>query len=477
MKKHKKTVLFIHPLGVNWMPGEKDMSRIANIMLPIGILSLAAWVEKRGHQAFIHDCYAFPMQDEEMLRVIRDTNPDYLGISATTSSFLDGIRISKKAKEVFPHIKTVFGGIHVSALGEKLLRDFPEIDYGVVGEGEESLVEILERDEQDFKGVRGVIYRENGQVVFTGPRATRLDLDALPFPAYHKVAGFPVQYKLPIFNYPRVPNTTAMTSRGCPYQCSYCDRSVFGPSFRFNSAEYMFELVKFLNKQYGIRHINFYDDVFTLHPVRLEGFCKLLIDSGMGMTFNCAARAEHLDSDLVKLMKRAGCWMISLGIESGDHDLLERHRANADLEMIRHKVELIKNTGIRPKGLFMLGLPGETEQTIDRSMEYALSLPLDDFNLTKFTPFPGSPVYQHIREYGQFEEKWELMNCLNFVFIPHGFTRERLEERYREFYRRYFQRPRILWSYATMLWRSPDSWLRFLTHLGDFLHIRNTFKK
>jgi radical SAM superfamily enzyme YgiQ (UPF0313 family) len=303
-----------------------------------------------------------------------------------------------------------------------------------------------------------------------------MDLDNLPFPAYGKLKGFPTSYKLPLFNYPKAPNATVVSSRGCPYQCSYCDRSVFQQSFRFHSAQYMFDLVKHLNKDFGVRHINYYDDLFTFNRKRIEDFCKLMIENKPGVTFNCAARAEHIDLDLLKLMKKAGCWMMSLGIETGDPDLLKQHRSSSNLDMIREKVTLIRETGIRAKGLFMMGLPGETEESIDKSIQYALSLPLNDMNLAKFTPFPGSPLYKDIRGHGTFHEKWELMNCNNFIFIPTGFTEERLEQRYHEFYRNHFKRAHILFDYVTMLWRSPESWMRFLWNLKDFLKIKNAFE-
>ena len=143
------------------------------------------------------------------------------------------------------------------------------------------------------------------------------------------------------------------------------------------------------------------------------------------------------------------------------------------MEIDREKVGLIKKAGIRVKGLFILGLPGETEESIDKSIDYALSLSLDDMNVAKFTPFPGSPIYKDIHKYGIFNEKWELMNCTNFIFIPNGFTRERLEERHREFYRRHFERFHILLNYVTMLWSSPESWVRLLWNAAD---IRKSLK-
>jgi radical SAM superfamily enzyme YgiQ (UPF0313 family) len=176
-------------------------------------------------------------------------------------------------------------------------------------------------------------------------------------------------------------------------------------------------------------------------------------------------------------MKEAGCWMISLGIETGDENLLAQHRQNANLAMLADKIRLIKKAGLRTKGLLMMGLPGESEESIAKSKKYVFSLPIDDFNLAKFTPFPGSPIYEKIHELGMFEENWENMDCMQFVFVPNGMNRERMEELFIDFYRSHFMRPSVLLGYAAMLWRSPDSWLRFAADLGSFLKFARSNKR
>jgi coproporphyrinogen III oxidase-like Fe-S oxidoreductase len=199
-----------------------------------------------------------------------------------------------------------------------------------------------------------------------------------------------------------------------------------------------------------------------------------MTDKPLGMTFNCAVRAEHIDFDLARMMKEAGCWMISLGVETGDADLLAQHRKNPNLEMLAEKIRLIHKVRIRVKGLLMMGLPGETESSIQKSMDYVFSLPIDDINVSKFTPFPGTPLYEKAHELGTFNEDWEKMDCMNFLFVPKGMTAELLEKLFIRFYRKHFMRPKMLFSYLTMIWRSPDSWKRFLTNLGGFLRFVRT---
>jgi len=176
-------------------------------------------------------------------------------------------------------------------------------------------------------------------------------------------------------------------------------------------------------------------------------------------------------------MKAAGCWMISLGIETGDEDLLAQHRQNPNLQLLAEKIRLIKQAGIRVKGLLMMGLPGETEASIKKSMDYVFSLPIDDFNLAKFTPFPGSPIYKKIHELGDFDEDWEKMDCMSFQFIPRGMKKERMEELFLEFYKTHFLRPKVIWGYTTMLWRSPDSWHRFIRNATDFFKFARSNKR
>jgi len=473
-------ILLVHPLGYKMESAGQDVSRIANIMPPLGLASIAAYLKKEHMDADIVDCYAKPFSDRFIKEYLTEEMPSCIGFSCTTSSFLDGVRIATLAKSILPGIKTVFGGPHVSALKTKILADFPEVDFAVIGEGEETLKELLAcGGEIDMaSSLHGLIYRDRGgNPLFNGYRAKSIELDTLPFPCYEKLDGYPHAYQLPIFNYPRVPNSSCISSRGCPYACSYCDRSVFRNSFRYNSAEYLYEHLKYLKDRFHIRHINFYDDQFTFNRKRVEAFARLMIDRPLGMTFNCAARAEHIDLDLARMMREAGCWMISLGVETGDEDLLAQHRKNPDLEMLAEKIRLIHKARIRVKALLMMGLPGETESSIKKSMDYVFSLPIDDMNVSKFTPFPGTPLYEKAHELGTFDEDWEKMDCMHFLFVPKGMTKELLDKLFVKFYVKYLMRPKILLGYITMIWRSPDSWKRFLLNIGGFFRFAMTDKR
>jgi len=463
-------ILLVHPLGYRPDLAKDDISRKANMMPPIGLASIAAYLEQKSFTADIIDCFAKPGAEKIIGEYLQHQRPGFIGISTTTSSFLDGVRIAKIAKALLPGIKVIFGGPHVSALKKETLAAFPMIDLLVVGEGEETLAELMACETEPPSSIEGVVYRdESGEPVFSGYRQKGVELDTLPYPAYEKLAGYPDKYYLPIFSYPQLPNASCISSRGCPYSCSYCDRSVFRQTFRFNSAEYLYHHLLYLRDRFGIRHVNFYDDQFTFHRGRIKAFAQQMVDHPIGVSFNCAARAEHLDLELLQLMKAAGCWMISLGVESGDEALLARHRQNPDRDMLAEKIRLIHRVGIRVKALMMIGLPGETEASIHKSIQYVSSLPIDDLNVAKFTPFPGSPIYESIHEKGEFDENWEKMDCMHFQFIPNGLTRKQLDDLFLLFYKTHFKRPRILWNHVAMLWQSPDSWRQFLKNLPLFL--------
>ncbi len=475
---NEKNILLLHPLGYQAEAAGQDISRKANIMPPLGLASIAAYLDCAGFNSSILDCYAHPNADERFRQLLREQRPALLGISCTTASFHDAVRMTELAKSELPELRVAFGGPHVSALKQQVLEFSALIDYAVIGEGEQTMLELAQLGAAEPRDVEGIVWRAaDGALVDNGYRAKALVLDDLPFPAYEKLAGFPDAYKLPIFNYPKAPNTSCISSRGCPYSCSYCDRSVFRRTFRYNSADYLYRHLVYLKERFGIRHVNFYDDQFTFHRGRVEEFCRLMIDRPLGMTFNCAVRAEHVDTELLTLMKAAGCWMVSLGIESGDEQLLAQHRQNADLDLLANTIRSIKSCGIRTKGLLMMGLPGESEESIRRSMEYVYSLPIDDFNLAKFTPFPGSPIYEQIHELGTFEEDWPKMDCMHFQFVPHGMEKEQLEKLFILFYKKHFQRSRVLLGYVSMLWKSPDSWLRFAASAGQFLRFAVSNKR
>ena len=475
--QQKKRIALVHPRGSNWFPGRRDITDIANRMVPQGMLSIAAWLLGEGHDVFVYDCLGpgAPVDIDRQARDILAFDPQIVGFSATTSSFPDAVGIAQKIKDAKPGTVTVCGGVHASALREKLLASYPAFDYLVAGEGEETMGELASG--ADPAAIPGLIRRENGMAVANEPRKHIADLDALPFPAYEKLRGFPKDYHLPLFSYIQIPGATMITSRGCMYSCSYCDRSVFQKGFRYNSAAYIYEHMKYLRDRFGARHVNIYDDLFTANRRRIVELCEKLTRFPLGMNFNCAVRVGYTDDDLLRMLKAAGCLMVSLGIESADPDMLARHKSGVSLDDVRDTVARIQAAKLRAKGLFMMGLPGETESSIRRTSDFVISLGLDDMNMAKFTPFPGAPLWSTIRGEGTFTEDWRLMNCLNFVFVPEGIaSKERLDQLYNEYVKRFYSDPGWRRKFRRRIREHRHSLLYLLRHLPSFWSAKNQFE-
>lgn len=468
-------ILLINPFGSNWIEGLRDDTERAVRLAPMGILFVASYLMKNGFDVDIHNCRGGERGSADLMSKVISLKPDLIGFTATTSGFMDAYRRVMEIKRVMSDVKIVFGGVHVSALREKILESFPLIDFLVTGEGEMAMTDLA--GGKDPRTIQGVISRDAQGIQSAGFRTDLCELDDLPFPAYRKLEGFPKFFEPPLFNYPRAPSATIISSRGCPYQCSYCDRSVFRRSFRFNSAVYLYEQMALLKKDFKVRHIFFYDDLFTFHRKRVEEFCGLLRKRPLHMTFNCAVRVGHADDELLKTLKASGGWMVSIGMESGDQELLERHKSTVTLNQIRETVRRIQKNGMRVKGLFMMGLPGETEQTVQRTVDFIEELKLDDMNMTKFTPFPGSPAYKTIHEEGTFDENWELMNCLNFVFIPKGIeSKEKMEKLYKQSIKRFYTGKNWISKFGPLMFKCPDSTFRLIKNLPAFLNIKKDFE-
>jgi len=461
-------ITLVHPAGFNFVPGQPDFSVLANRMAPIGILSLAAWLEQHGHATAVHDClgpFAPPGIDANADAILA-TDPELVGFSATTSGFLDAADIAAVIRRRRPDVRIIVGNVHASSIGAPLLEHFPEIDFLCIGEGEGALLDLA--DGKPLPDIANLVFR-NGERIVANPRRSRiLDLDELPFPAYEKLAGFPDGYHLPLFASTNRRGATMITSRGCPYTCSFCDRSVFERLYKVNSADYIYAHMKHLRDRFGVGHINFYDDLFTASAKRVGELCKLLTDKPLGMQFNCAIRSGHTSDEMLRELKRAGALMVSLGIESADAEMMARHKAGVTLDAVRDTVERIHAAGLRAKGLFIFGLPGETPQTLRATSDFILSLDLDEMNMTKFSPMYGAPIWDECADgtSGDLREDWRLMNCLNFVYRPEGFaSREEMDALYNWHVRRFYDSKAYRRRFAGRLWEHRWSLWHLLKNL------------
>lgn len=463
-----RTLVLMEPPFCFW-DQSMDRLREGEETIPgIGILVLAALAREKGYVVHVIDAKRAGTTNEEAARRIIALKPDVVGLSCTTISVTNGSRVAKAVKAALPGCTTIVGGAHVSAIPERTLKEFDAFDYGIAGEGEHSLFELLRRLEEgrDVRDVPGLAYRDpdaNG-TVRANPRAAYVeDLDALPMPAWDLVPNFPHAFAPSMFNYRRSPVGTLITQRGCPFSCTFCDRSTSGRRGRWHSVEYVVRMMRQM-ADYGVKHILFYDDLFTVNKARVRQLCEAMLDHGLDFSWSCNSHPNLLDADTMALMRRAGCWQIAYGIESGSQRVLNHVKHEVKLDRLLGTLRMTREAGLKIKGLMMCAHPTETVESLEETRQFLKTAPLDLMQLTKFTPYPGTPSYPTIHEHGTFVENWESMNAMNFVFIPNGLDEATLERYFHRMYRTFYSRSDVLVGLAKVILEEP----RFLARLGGY---------
>jgi radical SAM superfamily enzyme YgiQ (UPF0313 family) len=469
-----KTLVLCEPPYVFWDRGMDRLREGEETIPGIGVLVLAAVAREKGYSVHLIDAKRQGTPLEDVCNEIVALRPDYVGLSATTISVHNAGRIAKRLKELAPNVVTVLGGAHVSAIPERTLEAFPSIDFGVVGEGENSLFALLEGLERGLGvgDVPGLAYRCDG-AIRANPRAPYIeDLDALPAPAWDLLPDFPHRFQPSLFSYPRTPVATLITSRGCPFSCSFCDRSTSGRKGRMHSVGYIVELCRHL-VGLGVRHIIFVDDLFTVRKDRVVQLCQAFLDHGFRFSWSCNSHPNLLDLETLKLMRRAGCWQIAYGIESGSQRVLDVVKREVRIPKMRQTLRMTQEAGIRTKGYLMIGHPTEGLDSLAEDVEFLKQVELDMCQITKFTPYPGTPAYPTIRNYGTFDEDWEQMNAMSFCFMPRGLSEDVLETYFDHLYRTFYKRPDVLWSLARLLMQEP----RYIKRLASssLVYVRSKF--
>ncbi|HEX8339771.1 MAG TPA: radical SAM protein [Tepidisphaeraceae bacterium] len=466
---HAKKIVFVNPPYERIAPGYAFIRHITNRSPSLGLLHLAAQVRLHGYEPQIIESDILDLDADEVADRVLVERPAYVGITLFTVGVFQSVKIARRIKAHAPHIKIIVGGPHISSMGVETLERFPEFDVAVNGEGERVLVELLQACESGapLSSIGGLLYRDNGAILTTEKPQTTNVLDDLPFPAWDLLPQFPHAYKLAVYDYPRGPVATIAASRGCPFHCKFCDTSTFGASVRYYTPAKMVEMMRHLNETYGVRHILFVDDLFLASRLRATDFCHRLIESGLKMTWSCAARVDTVRPDLLKLMRQAGCWQISFGLESGSDELLRAMDKHAAIEKSEQAVKWTHDAGIRVKGLFMLGYPGETRETIELTKAFVKRIPMTIMNLTKFTPYPGSPVYREIYGTNIRDDHWERMNGMNFVWAPPGIAVDELDRHYQQVIRSFYADKRVRREYVRLSVRYPGHLVR-LAKCGVF---------
>jgi len=417
---------------------------------PLGLAYIAAFLREAGHHVTIHDMRHSPLDRPEFTELLRREHPELVGMGLYTVTVPVAEEISKLVKAVSADTKVVVGGPHPAGAPEESARN-PHFDFAAIGEGEQMMLDLVDALESggDLAQVAGLWFTRDpsdpdSELITAPPRGWIDDLDSLPWPARDLLPPLD-SYQMTMFQYREWPATTIYTSRGCPYSCIFCERrEILGNKFRVHSPAYVVDEIEHLVRDYGIREIFFYDDTFTLDRKRVEGICKELLAREITISWNISTHVNTVDRELLHLMRKAGCWQIAYGIETGDPRVMQDIMKGTDIATVRERIEWTVEAGIEAKGLFMIGHPTDSPESIDRTIEFARSLPIASANFKITTPFVGTPLRDMAADYGELNAD-DYRNFMgdpsSAVFVTNGLTHEYLMGVQRRAYHRFYSRP------------------------------------
>ena len=365
---------------------------MGNEMYPSGaLLLLGTMLREQGHNVKVVHMVADKVDYREFSELVARMRPDIVGFTVSTYQTRDTKILSDHAKFMAPGCLTIAGGAHPSALGVQFLKDFPYVDVAVYGEGETALTGIA--GDVPLRDVQGIHYRVGTSVLTNPPTAllTSEALDALPLPDkslidFKRYSGlFPVG---------RRPCMFVMSSRGCPYQCSFCSKSVYGNTLRLRSPENIMDEVELLYRDWGVREIHFGDDTFNANRGWANDLLDLVIKRGFHkkLVFRVALRVNEkiLDMELLQHLKAAGVWFIYYGVENGDQGMLDRMQKGITVAEVERAFKMTHSIGLKTEAFFIIGLPGETRETIQASRDLYKRLKPFWGGFSRALPFPGT---------------------------------------------------------------------------------------
>ena len=373
-----------------------------------------------------------------------------VGISGqTTPSIYDVYHTAKVVKNHNPYALVVVGGAHVTFQDEQVLQECPEIDVVVRGEGEVTMSKLLERVEErrNHVGLPGTTIRSGSSYLRNPDSSYIANLDDLPFPAYDIL-------NLPCY-FPKGKRIAPMiTSRGCPYQCTFCSSSrITGKRWRGRSPENVIEEVQLLHDRYNVRDVTFLDDLFTFDTRRVEHFCERMIQEGDGIGWTCSSRADIMarHPEMTSWLKNAGCHTLYIGAESGSQRILNRIKKGIKLSQVISAVKSAKQAGLEVVLSFILGIPGETREDVLSTIDFACKLDPDLAQFTICTPYPGTPMYDEAMENRWLSiADWTKFTVLEPIMNLPGLSRRWIKQQLRRAYYRFYTRPSFIWKQIKM---------------------------
>ena len=373
------------------------LSKVAGRYFPLGLGYIASYLRRYGgHEVMMFEPEAQNLTYAKLAGIIRAAGPDVIGLTCSTPNFTRALELARIGRS-HSNATIVLGGVHASAIPEFIAEQYADlIDYVVVGEGEVTLLELVNALQMGASpnSVTGLVFRRGGGTVTTGRRPFIEDLDSLPVPARDLI---PQDLFVPnLHNARHRKCASILTSRGCPFNCSFCaSRIVSGRKYRMHSAQYVLAEMELLKKEYGVRQLTITDDTFTVNRERLEKICIGMIERRLDLEWFCFSQVTAVDRDILKLMKRAGCYNIGFGVESADESILKRMGKPIKPERAREAVWTANQVGLKTQAFYIFGSPGETREQMERTIRFAheVNATLAFFNM--LVPYPGTKEFAH----------------------------------------------------------------------------------
>jgi radical SAM superfamily enzyme YgiQ (UPF0313 family) len=359
---------------------------------PLGVTYVAAAFEAAGAEVKIFDYIVCAYTKENLEKQLESFRPDAVGATAVTMTFYKAQQILRDVKNYNPEIITIMGGPHVSFTAEETLRKYPEIDLIVVGEGEDTIAELTPvlKQKSKWQNIKGIACRNGNEIMITGKRDFITDIDRIPSPSRHllpisryRALGFPV---------------SLITGRGCPYSCIFClGRKMVGSKVRRRSSNLVLDEIETI-LGYGFDRVNIADDLFTSDKERVKEICMGIQERSLKFVWSAFARVDTVSQEVFDLMAEAGCDSVSFGVESGNPEILKRAKKGIKLEQVYSAVKMCQQSGMIAHASFIIGLPGETKDTLRESDDFAKSTKAI-YGYHFLAPFPGTTVREKIQDY------------------------------------------------------------------------------
>ncbi len=321
-----------------------------------------------------------------------NTSFDLIGITASSQVFLEAVDLANQFKSKYPETPICLGGSHISTVKEEALINFP-FDYGVYGEGEVTFSELIDhlQGEKELKDITGIIYKDQeGNIIVNSPRQLISEIDSIPFPSYN------------LFKMNRYPQHRLTTSRGCPFNCVFCNsHSLWTNKWRKRSPQNILDEIKLLNKNFKRKSIVFNDDSFNIEAKRVIELCNLIIDEKMDILWSTSIRVDLITDEIAQKMKESGCYNVSIGIESANNEVLKMMNKHNTKEKIYAGIQILRNANIDVMGQFMIGNPGDKLETIKESIEFAKTSNLTGAEFYTALPYKDSLLYDFVKSEGK----------------------------------------------------------------------------